>query len=87
MKDKCEAKLNLSPPKSIKEVHQFCGMVNFLSSFLPKLRLLLVQYMNLQRRKIFLNGHKNTNKHLTLLKLYVQKHPSYICQIKQARLD
>ena len=40
MKDKCEAILNLSPPKSIKEVCKFCGMVNFLSSFLPKLRLL-----------------------------------------------
>ena len=29
MKDKCDAILNLSPPKSVKEVHQFCSMVNF----------------------------------------------------------
>ena len=51
MKDKCEAILNLSPPKSIKEVHQFCGMVNFPSSFLPKLRLLLVLIYELMKKK------------------------------------
>ena len=51
MKDKCEAILNLSPPKSIKEVCQFCGMVNFLSSFLPKLRSLLVPIYELTKMK------------------------------------
>ena len=50
-KDKCDAILNLSPPKSVKEVHQFCGMVNFLSSFLPKLRLLLVPIYELTKKK------------------------------------
>ena len=51
MKDKCDAIIYLSPPKSIKEVHQFCSMVNFLSSFLPKLRLILVPIYKLTKKK------------------------------------
>ena len=51
MKNKCDAIINLSPPKSIKEVRQFCGMVNFLSSFLPTLRLLLVPIYKLTKKK------------------------------------
>ena len=38
MKDKCDTIHNLAPSKSIQEVRHFCGMVNFLSSFLPKLK-------------------------------------------------
>ena len=51
MKNKCDAIINLSPPKSITEVHQFCTMVNFLSSFLPKLRLILVLIYELTKKK------------------------------------
>ena len=42
MKDKCDAICNLAPAKSIKEVRHFCGVVNFLSSLLLKLRVLLI---------------------------------------------
>ena len=38
LKDKCEAIRNLELPKSLKQTRAFCGMVNFLSSFLPNLR-------------------------------------------------
>ena len=38
LKDKCEAIQNLDPPKTLKQTKAFCGMVNFLSSFLPNLR-------------------------------------------------
>ena len=38
LKDKCEAIRNLESPKTIKQKRSFCGMVNFLSSFLPNLR-------------------------------------------------
>ena len=38
LKDKCEAILNLDSPKPLKQTRAFCGMVNFLSSFLPNLR-------------------------------------------------
>ena len=51
IKDKCDAILNLSPPKSVKEVRQFCSMANFLSSFFPKLRLLLVPIYELTKKK------------------------------------
>ena len=38
LKDKCKAIRNLESPKSLKQTRAFCGMVNFLSSFLPNLR-------------------------------------------------
>ena len=37
LKDKCEAIRNLKLPKTLKQTRAFCGMVNFLSSFLPNL--------------------------------------------------
>ena len=38
LKDKCEAIRNLELPKTLKQTRTFCGMVNFLSSFLPNLQ-------------------------------------------------
>ena len=38
LKGKCEAIQNLDSPKTLKQTRAFCGMVNFLSSFLPDLR-------------------------------------------------
>ena len=38
LKDKCKAIRNLESPKTLKQTRAFCGMVNFLSSFLPNLR-------------------------------------------------
>ena len=35
LKDKCEAIQNLDSPKTLKQTRAFCGMVNFVSSFLP----------------------------------------------------
>ena len=37
LKDKCEAIRNLESPKILKQTRIFCGMVNFLSSFLLNL--------------------------------------------------
>ena len=37
LKDKCKAIRNLESPKTLKQTRAFCGMVNFLSSFLPNL--------------------------------------------------
>ena len=50
LKDKCEAIRNLESPKTIKQARAFCGMVNFLSSFLPNLRCLLIPIYNLQKK-------------------------------------
>ena len=38
MIDKCKAIRNLESPKTLKQTRAFCGMVNFLSSFLLNLR-------------------------------------------------
>ena len=37
LKDKCEVIRNLESPKTLKQTRAFCGMVNFLSSFLSNL--------------------------------------------------
>ena len=37
LKDECEAIRNLESPKTLKQTRAFCGMVNFLSSFLSNL--------------------------------------------------
>ena len=47
LKDKCEAIQNLHSPKTLKQTRTFCGMVNFLSLFLPDLRRLLIPIYNL----------------------------------------
>ena len=49
LKDKCEAIRNLDSPKTLKQTRAFCGMVNFLSSFLP-FRKLLVPIYDLQKK-------------------------------------
>ena len=49
LKDKCEAVQNLDSPKTLKQTRAFCGMVNFLSSFLPNLRL-LIPIFDLQKK-------------------------------------
>ena len=50
LKEKCEAIRNLEFPKTLKQTRAFCGMVNFLSSFLPNLRHLLIPIYNLQKK-------------------------------------
>ena len=37
LKDKCDAIRNLESPKTLRQTRALCGMVNFLSSFLPNL--------------------------------------------------
>ena len=37
LKDKCNAIRNLESPKTLRQTRAFCGMVKFLSSFLPNL--------------------------------------------------
>ena len=63
LKDKCDAIRNLeSPktlrhairnlesPKTLRQTRAFCGMVNFLSSFLPNLGRLLIPIYDLQKK-------------------------------------
>ena len=50
LKDKCDAIRNLESPKTLRQTRAFCRMVNFLSSFLPNLRRLLIPIYNLQKK-------------------------------------
>ena len=42
LKDKCDTIRNLESPKTLRQTRAFCGMVNFLSSFLPNFHRLLI---------------------------------------------
>ena len=53
LKDKCAVIRNLELPKMLKQTRAFCGMVNFLSSFLPNLRQPLIPIYDLQKKKKF----------------------------------
>ena len=50
LKDKCNAIRNLELPKTLRQIRAFCGMVNFLSSFLPNLWRLLIPIYDLQKK-------------------------------------
>ena len=50
LKDKCDAIRNLESAKTLKQTRAFCGMVNFLSYFLPNLRRLLIPIYDLQKK-------------------------------------
>ena len=50
LKDKCDAIRNLESPKTLRQTRAFCRMVNFLSSFLPNLRRLLIPIYDLQKK-------------------------------------
>ena len=50
LKDKCNAIRNLESPKTLRQTRAFCGMVYFLSSFLPNLHRLLIPIYDLQKK-------------------------------------
>ena len=50
LKDKCDAIGNLESPKTLRQTRAFCGMANFLSSFLPNLCRLLIRIYDLQKK-------------------------------------
>ena len=50
LKDKSDAIRNLESPKTLRQTRAFCEMVNFLSSFLPNLRRLLIPIYDLQKK-------------------------------------
>ena len=50
LKDKCDAIRNLESPKTLRQTRAFCGMVNFLSSFIPNLCRLLIPIYDLQKK-------------------------------------
>ena len=69
-KDKCDAIRNLESPKTLRQARAFCGMVNFLSSFLPNLHRLLIPIYDLQKKAKCLNRQKKPKKLSMKLKSY-----------------
>ena len=70
LKDKCDAIRNLESPKTLRQTRAFCGMVNFLSSFLPTPADYLYQYMIYKRKPKSSNGQKKPKKLSMKLKSY-----------------
>ena len=52
MKDKCDAIRQLDPPKTVRDCRKFCGMVNFLATFLKDLQKILIPIYNLTQKCI-----------------------------------
>ena len=50
LKDKCEGIRNLDLPKTLKQTRAFCGMINFLSSFLHDLWRLFIPIYDIQKK-------------------------------------
>ena len=70
LKDKRDAIRNLESPKTLRQTRAFCGMVNFLSSFLINLHRLLILIYDLQKKAKSLNGQKKPKKLLMKSKSY-----------------
>ena len=75
MKDKCDAIRNMMPLKTVKECRQFCGMVNFLSSFLLKLREYLIPIYALTKKKATFRWSEECQKSFGIIKDALQRPP------------
>ena len=75
MKDKCDAIHSMLLLKSVKECRQFCGMVNFLSTFLPKLREYLIPIYALTKKKAVFKWSDECQKAFDIIKQCLQKPP------------
>ena len=70
LKGKCDAIRNLESPKTLRQTRAFWGMVNFLSSFLPNLRRLLIPIYNLQKKAKMFKWTEEAEKAFTKSKRY-----------------
>ena len=75
MKDKCDAIRSMLPLRSVKECRQFCRMVNFLSTFLPKLREYLIPIYALTKKKAVFKWSDECQKAFDKIKQCLHKPP------------
>ena len=78
MKDKCDAIRNMQPLCTVKECRKFCDMVNFLSTFLPKLRKYLIPIYALTKKKATFKWTEECQKSFDIIKECLQKPPVLI---------
>ena len=75
MKDKCDAIRNLEPPKTVKDCRKFCGMVNFLATFLKDLQKHLIPIYNLTKKGITFQWNSQCQKAFDTIKLLLVQPP------------
>ena len=75
MKDKCEAIRALETPKNVKDCRKFCGMVNFLTTFLPSLQKHLIPIYNLTKKNILFKWTDDCQKSFDIIKELLTKPP------------
>ena len=75
VKDRCDAIRLLRAPKSVRECRQFCGMVNFLSTFLKDLRKLLIPIYELTRKRNTFNWSEKCQEAFNEIKKLLIKPP------------
>ena len=66
LKSRIDEIQKVNPPKTIKECRSFCGMVNYMSMFLPSLREKLIPIYFLQEKGYHFTGVKNNKRHLRI---------------------
>ena len=76
MKSKCDAIRNLLCPGSVTEVRKFCGMVNFLSSFLKDLRKTLTPIYNLLQKRTSFNWTEECQNTFDTIKQQLSNPPT-----------
>ena len=76
MKSKCDAIRNLLRPGSVTEVRKFCGMVNFLSSFLKDLRKTLMPIYNLLQKRTPFNWTEECQNAFDTIKQQLSSPPT-----------
>ena len=70
LKDKCDTIRNLESPKTLRLTRAFCGMVNFVSFFLPNLQRLLIPIYDLQKKAKKFKWTDVINKHASFESTY-----------------
>ena len=70
---------NMQTPKSVKEYHTFCGMVNFLSTFCKHLRELLIPIYKLTKKRARFQWTDTHQKAFEQIKQLLIKPPDHPC--------
>ena len=75
MKDRCDAIRCLDLPKTVRVCRKFCGMVNFLATFLKDLQKILIPIYNLTRKCIKFLWTEKCQKALDHIKFLLSNPP------------
>ena len=77
LKSRIEAILKVKPPTTVKECRSFCGMVNYMSIFLPSLQEKLIPIYFITKKEYLFIGEKNSKKLLIVSNQMLQMHQYY----------